>query len=240
MNGNQVSDLKSLSLGKLMLSGLATIVVSIGVAQAGPCPTEREPATIRYNQHRGVVEGAGSGFEEAEEDTTHADQEILSVLDLAHQLMRGEMPRSGVGHYGPDQINNAIIESFEIHLAEFPLDWYSMREFGIALLMDKQYQRGFGVIKASYAGEPAMVRVALDKDLMGDSAAALTKFTTGLVRYAKSSSAGSLSGDAWFTIAIILQGKGDLVHALSNLDRAVSSGFDPALISQLRSALSKP
>lgn len=235
---NQVSGVQTVLTKKIVLGGFGAIVL-LGVAgQAGACPTE--PVFVRYNEYRGAVEGSGSGFEETETDMESTDQEVLSVLDLAHQLMRGEMPRSGVGHYAPDQINTTIIESFEMHLAEFPMDWYSMREFGIALLMDKQYERGFGMIKASYVGDAALMRVALDQNLLGDNSAAMTKLTTGLVRFAKSKSAGNLVGDAWFAVAMILQGKGNMDHVRSNLDRAAANGFEPALIAQMHAAISKP
>lgn len=87
----------------------------------------------------------------------------------------------------------------------------------------------------SYAGDPALVRVALDAELFGVGSNQMQKLTQRMVRYAKAND----SGDAWFVVAMILQSKGDLVHAQSNLERALGAGFDAELGAAMSDALSK-
>lgn len=186
------------------------------------------------DDYRGPVDGGGPGFEN-EIDLEVSDQEMLSAIDIAHQLMRGEMSRSGVGQYSSDSIRDSVIKAYEMHLGDFPEDWYTMRELAVALLWDQRHEEGLMMLARSYAGDPALVRVALDAELFGVGSNQMQKLTQRIVRYAKVND----SGQAWFAVALILQGKGDLVHAESNLDRALAAGFDQELGGLMRDALGK-
>jgi len=189
------------------------------------------------NEYRGVVEGDGRGFE-IEIDEAAVGQEMLTALDIARQLMRGELSRSGVGQYSADGIRRSVLEAYEIHLEDASADWYSMREFAVALMWDQQYERGLKVLAESYASDEALVRIKLDQGLMGTDTVGVAEFkklTVQLVRYAKVNN----SAMAWYAVTMILQSKGDLVHAQSNLERAMAAGLDKAMGASMGKALAE-
>jgi len=201
-------------LGVIVLCGFS----AVSAAQCGA----RVLRPYLSRPYRGVVEGEGAGFVEQKADTPPADQEVLSAIDLAHGLLNGTMSPSAIGQYSISQLNHSIIEAFETHMSDYPEDWYSMREYALALILDKQYEQGFKTLKASYLGDPALVRIPLNVDLLGEDGGAMNKLAKQLVRYAKKHD----SGDAWFAVTMILQAKGDIEHAITNLERATKSGFE--------------
>ena len=217
-------------LGLGMGIGLAVLgACSVWAMPAGACPGDPAPAPpfLTTNEYRGVVEGDGVGFE-AEVDEIVLDREILTALDIAHQLMRGEFSASGVGHYSADGIRESVLGAFETHLGDEPTDWYTMREYAMALMWDQQYERGLKMLAQSYAGDGALVRVRLDDRLFGEGRVGreqVKKLTVGLVRYAKAND----SAIGWFGVSVILQSKGYLVHARTNLERAIAAGLDDSM-----------
>mgnify|MGYP001943195365 CR=1 FL=1 len=186
------------------------------------------------DDYRGPIDGGGPGFEN-EIDLDASGQEMLSAIDIAHQLMRGEMSVSGVGQYSSESIRDSVINAYEAHLSDYPDDWYTMRELAVALLWDQRYEAGLMMLARSYVGDPALVRVALDAELFGVGSNQMQKLTQRMVRYAKAND----SGQAWFVVAMIMQSKGDLAHARTNLERALGAGFDAELGAAMGDALSK-
>jgi len=177
-----------------------------------------------------LVEGAGEGFE-VDEDLPV--EEILTAIDIAHQLMRGELHGSNIGYIRGDSVKREVLKAFETHLEDQPEDWYSMREYGIALLWDHQYEAGAQALLLSYQGDPSLVRIAFDEHIFGEGAGDLGKLSQELVRHARREQ----SAMSWFAMAVILQGKGDYAHALSSLERAKDFGLDEVLGASMETSL---
>lgn len=186
--------------------------------------------SLRYPE-RGVIEGEGSGFID---DPAPELAEVLTVLDIAHRLMRGEQVDLKTGKsYKPEASRRFAIEAFEVHQEDYPSDWYSMREHSLLLLWDGQFEFGLAKLLQSYLGDPALVRIGIDTTLFGDGSQELIKLSQRLVRYAKANESGS----AWFAVAMILQSKGSYEHAKKNLDRAIEAGFDQAVCEKMGRAI---
>ncbi|MGV6814034.1 MAG: hypothetical protein ACWA5W_03375 [Phycisphaerales bacterium] len=220
---------------------LVLSLISVGGVCASfslACPIEGEPPPIiDKGYYRGAVDGGGVGFE-PEQDTQTPGEELLTVLDIAHQLLAGDLSDSLTKgsqsiRYSRESIREGAIEAFETHLADYPEDWYSTREYAYALFDNAHYKDGFKALMRSYAGDETLVRNQLDRSLFGESDARFIKMTQKLVRYAKAND----SAQAWFAVAVLLQGRGEYEHAKANLERAKELGLDEALAKRMESAL---
>lgn len=217
----------------LRFSSCATIWVQAGCWAY--CPTDGEGPFIRHRPYRGAIDGGGGGFVEEEIDVEPADGEILTSLDIAHGLLSGQLSRSGVGVYSGAKVNESVLQAFETHLSDYPEDWYTMREFAIALILDQRYERGFKELIESYVGEPSLVRIPLNKFILGTEMRAMGKLAERMVRYARSND----SDGAWFVVSILLQSRGEDGHALTNLERSIGAGLDEQLGVSMRKALTE-
>ena len=217
----------------MSLIGVGGLCASSGLA----CPVDNGPQIMDKGYYRGAVDGGGDGFE-PDQDTQTPGEEMLTVLDIAHQLMAGDLSapppnRCRTIRYSQESIREGTIEAFETHLADYPEDWYSTREYAYALLDNAQYKDGFKALMRSYVGDESLVRNQLDRGLFGESDARFIKLTQKLVRYAKVND----SAQAWFAVAVILQGRGEYEHAKTNLERAKELGLDESLVERMESAL---
>ena len=200
----------------------------------------RQVSRFPYRYYRGVLLGTSEELVEGEPDLAVLYEEVLLPIDIAHQLMRGEISRSGVGHYSAKSINGAAVEAFELHFEDNPNDWYSMREYAIALMIDGQYQAGIDAMIRAYSNDSAMVRNPIDADLLGDQRNAYQKLTARMVRFVtvlQKIDSGSVSADltevqggsvsqSWFVVAVLLQAQGLDKHAMVNLEKAIANGLD--------------
>ena len=180
---------------------------------------------------RGVIEGEGSGFID---DPAPELAEVLTVLDIAHRLLRGEQIDEQTGQaYTTESGRGYALEAYQMHQEDYPSDWYTMREHALVLLWDGQYEFGLAKLLQSYQGDPALARVGFDINLFGDGNQELMKLSQRLVRYAKSKNSGS----AWFAVAVILQSQEKFEHAQLNLERAIEAGFDEPVALRMQHAI---
>jgi tetratricopeptide (TPR) repeat protein len=147
--------------------------------------------------------------------------------------MRGELSGSSIGYYPVASIKSEVLKAFETHLEDYPGDWYSRREYAIALMWDQQYERGAQVLLACYQADPTLVRIAFDENLFGVGSSDLGVLSQNLVRFARRND----SPESWFAMSVILQGKGNYAHALLSLERAKELGFDKELVQSMETSL---
>jgi len=227
------------------LAGVLVFGAAPAVAVAGPSYTWSYSYTVQRGggscgyravarrPYRGVVEGSGEGFVEEEVDTALENIEVMTVLDYAHELMSGQISRSNIGRASPEKMRSSAIEAYQIHLDSYPEDWYTMREYALALMLDQRYEQGFAKLIESYLGDEALVRIPVRADLLGAGTKAIKELTVKLVRHAKTND----SGEAWFAVAALLQARGEDRHALKNLERAIDAGLNKQVAALMDKAL---
>jgi tetratricopeptide (TPR) repeat protein len=226
-------------------AGVMVLGATPAVAVAGPSFTWSYSYTVQRGggsggcraiarrPYRGVVEGSGEGFIEEEIDTEPENIEVMMVLDYAHELMSGQMSRSNIGRTSPEKMRSSAIEAYQIHLDSYPEDWYTMREYALALMLDQRYELGLAKLIESYLGDEALVRIPVRADLLCAGTKAIKELTVKLVRHAKAND----SGEAWFAVAALLQARGEDRHALKNLERAIDAGLNEQVAVMMDKAL---
>ncbi len=217
------------SSGQALANPNIKVYISVSFRVSGSVLSRCIPPNLLQSE---LIEGTDEGFE-YEFDEEVPNQEVLVAIDIAHQLMRGELNGSSIGFYPAASIKNEVLKAFETHIEDYPEDWYSQREYAYALMWDKQFDKGIEVLLACYEADPTLVRIAFDEDIFGVGTRDLGIVSQNLVRYARRE--GSAGG--WFAMSVILQGKGNYTHALTSLEHATALGFDQELALSMETSL---
>lgn len=129
----------------------------------------------------------------------------------------------------------AAVSWFEAHLKEYPTQIGVMREYAVALLQAGRMADAVAMMGYVYDLSPGLANEPLDPGLWGGSATRMRASVTATVRHAQRAS----SGNAWLTVAVIMQAEGRDAVALRMAERARDEGLSPVIFERLRLRLTR-
>lgn len=129
----------------------------------------------------------------------------------------------------------AAVSWFEAHLKEYPTQIGVMREYAVALLQAGRMADAVSMMGYVYDLSPSLANEPLDPGLWGGSATRMRASVAAAVRHAQRAP----SGNAWLTVAVIMQAEGRDAVALRMAERARDEGLSPVIFERLRLRLSR-
>ena len=153
---------------------------------------------------------------------TTPEPEPLTTIETARVLMEAGRPEEAVAWY-------------RSHLSENPGDSAATRELAIALLESGRFLDASAMIGYIYDRMPGLASEPLPESLWGYSPLRLRRCVTDAVRYANRAP----SGNAWLTVAVLMQAQGLDTPALRMVERATEQGLSPAIADRMRLQLAR-
>lgn len=129
----------------------------------------------------------------------------------------------------------AAVEWYVEHLDENPTDIAAMREYAAALLEAGRFGDAISMMGYVYDMAPGLANRPMGPSFWGDSPLRLRRSVVSAVRYAQRSP----SGNAWLTVAVLMQAEGRDGVALRMVDRAADEGLAPSVADRMRTRLSR-
>jgi hypothetical protein len=129
----------------------------------------------------------------------------------------------------------AAVSWFEAHLNEYPTQLGVMREYAVALLQAGRMADGVAMMGYVYDLSPGLANEPLDPGLWAGSATRMRASVTAAVRHAQRLP----SGNAWLTVAVLMQAEGRDAVALRMAERAREQGLSQVIYERLRLRLTR-
>jgi hypothetical protein len=180
--------------------------------------------------YRGTVYGTDD--ELLDEPTVLVVDDMPETIPEAVPLSAVEVARLEMSIGNP----GVAIEAYRAHLSEYPDDWYTLRELGIAMIRDGQRGDGIAMIGYAHSQDPLLAYEAIPVELFEGDGRLMRDVLVKVVGWAHRNPSAS----AWLTVALIMQGEGRTGPAMKMIDRAEQHGLEFEVADQMRSALLQP
>lgn len=153
---------------------------------------------------------------------TTPEPEPLTDIETARVMMQAGRADEAVAWY-------------RAHLNDSPGDSSSARELAVALLESKRFLDATAMMGYIYDRVPGLANEPMQQSLWGDSPLRLRRSVTDAVRFAHRSP----SGNAWLTVAVLMQAQGRDDVALRMVERAKDHGLSPEIADRMRVQLAR-
>ena len=127
------------------------------------------------------------------------------------------------------------IEAYRSHLSEYPSDWLTVRELGIAKIRAGDRGDGIALVSYAYSMDPSLATSALPVSVFEDSSRLLRDSVIDVVGWGHRNPSASV----WLTVAVLMQAEGRDGPALRMIERAYEHGLDGAVDREMRLVLTR-